>query len=40
MRKEAKTQVVLDVILEVERLKKLKIKPFSKKELNLFFKNL
>ena len=38
--REVKEDVILEVIAEVEKLKKQKTKPMSKDDLNIFFKNL
>lgn len=38
--KEAKEEVILEVIKEVEKLKKQKTKKMSKSDLNSFFKNI
>lgn len=37
--KEVREDVVLEVIAEVEKMKKQKLKPMSKNELNKFFEN-
>ncbi|HRS43050.1 MAG TPA: DUF2683 family protein [Candidatus Diapherotrites archaeon] len=37
--KEVREDVILEVIAEVEKMKKQKQKPMSKSELNMFFEN-